>query len=183
LNDNIRATAEKLATHGYNVVAVDLYNGTVANTSEKAQQLSSSVSTDQAMQNLGSAQEYLESQGASNVASFGFCFGGDQSMQYAVQEGGPDASVVYYGTPVSNESALQRLDEPLFGAFGTDDPVVDVDTVRSFEESLGNRSGIDINYYEGAGHAFANPSGDSFNEGAASDAWNKTLDFLDRSLR
>lgn len=183
LNDNIKATAEKLASHGYDVLAVDLYNGSVANTSGRAQQLSSQVSEDQAMVNLQAAQSYLEGQGAESVASFGFCFGGDQSMRYAVQAQGPDASVVYYGSPVLNDSALERLDRPFFGAYGAEDRVVDVDNVRAFEAKLSNRSNVSINYYDGVGHAFANPSGDSFNEDAASDAWNKTLSFLNESLR
>jgi carboxymethylenebutenolidase len=37
--------------------------------------------------------------------------------------------------------------------------------------------------YEGAGHAFANPSGQSFQPEATMDAWMKTLDFLDEHLR
>ena len=36
----------------------------------------------------------------------------------------------------------------------------------------------EIHVYEGAGHAFANPSGRNFNAEYADDAWNRTLDFL-----
>ncbi|MDH3758835.1 MAG: dienelactone hydrolase family protein, partial [Gammaproteobacteria bacterium] len=35
---------------------------------------------------------------------------------------------------------------------------------------------------EGAGHAFANPSGRNFNAGYAEDAWTRTLEFLSDRL-
>ena len=39
LNDNIKEMAEKLASHGYVVLAVDLYNNQVGTTSEEARKL------------------------------------------------------------------------------------------------------------------------------------------------
>ena len=36
--------------------------------------------------------------------------------------------------------------------------------------------------YDGAGHAFANPSGKSYQAAQAEAAWQKTLSFLDRHL-
>jgi carboxymethylenebutenolidase len=63
-------------------------------------------------------------------------------------------------------------------------PVISEDTVVSLEslEKLSSnfvRLGVekDIHVYEGAGHAFANPSGDSFRRNATRDTWNQTLQF------
>ena len=41
----------------------------------------------------------------------------------------------------------------------------------------------DIRVYEGADHAFANPSGNRYNEEAATDAWEKTLAFFENHLK
>ena len=41
---------------------------------------------------------------------------------------------------------------------------------------------MDIRFYD-ANHAFANPSGQSYNAAAAADAWTRTLDFFSRTLK
>ena len=103
-------------------------------------------------------------------------------MRFAYDEQRPDASIIFYGQPEVNESRLSRIDQPVLGVFGTNDSVVSVEEARSLDESLDNTTKNEFQYYEDAEHAFANPSGDSFNEEAASRAWNKTLEFLDESL-
>jgi carboxymethylenebutenolidase len=41
---------------------------------------------------------------------------------------------------------------------------------------------VEIHVYEGAGHAFANPSGTNYVEEAAQDSWARTKAFLDEHL-
>mgnify|MGYP000931417388 FL=1 len=59
LNDNVQEMAKKLASHGYVVLAVDLYGGDVATTSEEARQLMTSFDKDNGVQNMDSAISYL----------------------------------------------------------------------------------------------------------------------------
>jgi carboxymethylenebutenolidase len=42
---------------------------------------------------------------------------------------------------------------------------------------------VEFHYYEGAAHAFANPSGQSYNQAAATDSWRRTVDFFNRTLK
>jgi carboxymethylenebutenolidase len=95
-----------------------------------------------------------------------------------------NATVVYYGTLATDAETLQRIDAPILGIFGSEDQVVDVETVREFNRTLDDL-GVEhkVYVYEGAGHAFANPSGESFQPNATRDAWAKTLRFLDETLR
>ena len=59
-----------------------------------------------------------------------------------------------------------------------------VDGVRAFESTLGELGkDATIHVYEGAEHAFANPSGTRYNAEAAEDAWSKTLEFFGEHLR
>lgn len=48
-------------------------------------------------------------------------------------------------------------------------------------KSLGKPA--EVHVYEGAGHAFANPSGTAYRPQAASDAWQRTVTFLAKSLK
>ena len=178
LNQNIVDTAEKLSTHGYHVIAVDLYGGEVTENPSTASRLVSDVNQTDAITNLQAAQRYLESSGSQTVSSLGFCFGGGQSMEFATAEMNPDASIIFYGNPITNQTRLLNVDHPILGIFGENDSTIPAESVNELDTLLDNQTRHSIHTYPGANHAFANPSGDRFDESAARDAWNKTLNFL-----
>jgi carboxymethylenebutenolidase len=82
------------------------------------------------------------------------------------------------------EAELATLQMPVLGLFGSRDPVVPLNTVVTFEETM-KRLGkdADIHVYDGAQHAFANPSGTSYDPAAAEDAWKRTTAFLHQHLQ
>ncbi|MFD1632364.1 dienelactone hydrolase family protein [Haloplanus ruber] len=188
LNENIEHMADILAGHGYVVFAVDLYDGEVATNSSEAAQLSGQVreNPDAAVSKMSGAVSGLRdrSDTTDRVASLGWCFGGGQSLQLSLSEADLNATVIYYGTLATNESTLRAIDGPVLGVFGSEDQVVGIENVRAFNRTL-DTVGVEheVYVYEGAGHAFANPSGESFRPNATRDAWNRTLTFLDRNLR
>jgi len=188
LNENIEHMADILAGHGYVVFAVDLYDGEVATNSSEAAQLSGQVreNPDVAVSKMSGAVSGLRdrSDTTDRVASLGWCFGGGQSLQLSLSEADLNATVIYYGTLATNESTLRAIDGPVLGVFGSEDQVVGIENVRAFNRTL-DTVGVEheVYVYEGAGHAFANPSGESFRPNATRDAWNRTLTFLDRNLR
>jgi carboxymethylenebutenolidase len=188
LNENIEHMADILAGHGYVVFAVDLYDGEVAMNSSEAARLSGQVreNPDEAVTKMSAAVSGLRerSDTTNQVASLGWCFGGGQSLQLSLSDADLNATVIYYGTLATDEETLQRIDAPVLGIFGSEDQVVPVEDVRAFNETLDDL-GVEheVYVYEGANHAFANPSGQSFEPEATRDAWSKTLAFLDETLR
>jgi carboxymethylenebutenolidase len=167
LNDNIKEMADELAGEGYVVLGADLYNGEVATDPNRARELSSSVreNPQQAITNLQSAVQYLASLpnvNGSRIAALGWCFGGGQSLQLALNsEQHPlAATVIYYGNLVNDTSELSKIKWPIFG---DQDNSIPVDSVRAFGRGL-NETGVtnEIYIYPGVGHAFANPSGDNY---------------------
>jgi carboxymethylenebutenolidase len=186
LNDHIKDMADELASEGYVVLAADLYNGKVATNPNRARELSSSVRENpkQAISNMQSAVQYLASLpnvNSSRIASLGWCFGGGQSLQLALNsEQNPlAATVIYYGNLVNDTNELSKINWPVLGVFGDQDQSIPVESVSAFEQAL-NETGItnEIYLYPGVGHAFANPSGDSYAPEETADAWKKTLAFL-----
>lgn len=185
LNDNIRNEAQKLAREGYTVLAVDLYERKVAQNPEEARALVGSFSQDDGIQNMLAAVDYLKShENADKIASLGWCFGGGQSLQLALNSDDLEATVIYYGRLVTDHDELVHIKWPVLGIFGSLDQGIPPETVREFESTL-NDLGIEnsIHIYEGADHAFANPSGDRYNKEVAEDAWGKTLAFLKKNLK
>lgn len=187
LNDNIRAMADRLAGEGYIVLAIDLYGGQTATNAEAARHMMLSVveHPDSASENIRQAYDFLSSTaGAPRIASLGWCFGGGWSLNTALLfPEDLDAAVIYYGQVTDDVTKLLPLDVPILGLFGAEDTGIPVASVKSFEAALQRlRKNYDIQIYPGVGHAFANPTGATYNAGVAEDAWQRTLEFLGHNL-
>ena len=186
LNDQVKSMADILAREGYVVLAVDLFEGNVATTVEGAQANLRENPNNETLPRMQAAMQYLKDLpdvDSDRIASLGWCYGGGQSFQLGVNED-LEAVVIYYGRISTNESDLAELDEPVLGIFGVEDTSIPVEDVREFERILKEQgTSADIYVYEGAGHAFANPTNtQAFREEKAIDAWKKTLDFLKLNL-
>lgn len=187
LNQNIKDMANLLAKQGFVVLAADLYHGKVADNPQLAMELVQMARTNQnlSIDNLQAAVKYLSSApnvDSTKIASLGWCFGGGQSLQLALnsQEHPLAATILYYGTPlVTDKESLAKIKWPVLGIFGDNDEAIPISKVDQFRTSL-NQTGItnEIDIYKGVGHAFANPSGDNYAPKETADAWQKTLSFL-----
>lgn len=130
----------ELAEQGYVVLAADMFNGQVATTPDQAMRLAGAVreNPSEAIANLQAAVGYLgslENVNSSRIASLGWCFGGDQSLQLAlISEKNPLAStVIYYGNLVLDEQKLSKIRWPVLGIFGDQDDSISVENVTKFE--------------------------------------------------
>lgn len=188
LNDNIKNMARQMATDGYLILAVDLYNGEVATDPTIARELTSRVrnNPDIAIQNMKSAVSFLrnhESVNSDAIGSLGWCFGGGMSLQLALNEE-MAATGVYYGSLVNDPTLMSVIEWPVLGIFGSEDMSIPIDQVKAFEAGLNaNNVENEIYIYDGVGHAFANPSGQNYAPEQSKDAWKKTIEFFDKHLK
>ena len=115
--------------------------------------------------------------------SIGWCFGGGQSLNLALNNQDMDATVIYYGSLVTEQEALSSISWPVLGVFAGLDQGIPVESVNDFESSL-NELDItnEIYIYEEVDHAFANPSGERYAPEESKDAWQVTLKFLESNL-
>lgn len=190
LNEHIKMMADTLAKEGYVVLAVDLFKGQVASNQQDAGPLSDAVRENptEAIANLRAAVRYLgslENVNPSQISSLGWCFGGQQSLQLALNTEPKyplSSTVIYYGRLVSDPDELSKIKWPVLGIFGDQDDSIPVENVTNFKAAL-DSIGIpnEIYVYKGVGHAFANPSRDSYAPDQTADAWQKTLAFLKNS--
>jgi carboxymethylenebutenolidase len=187
LNDGVRAMADRLAAEGYIVLAVDLFGGKTADFPPDARELMLAVlqKPQLAEENLRQAYEFIrDTGGAPRIGSLGWCFGGAWALNTALLFPDElDAAVIYYGEVPADEDRLAPLDVPILGLFAENDRGIPVQSVRSFEQVL-DKLGKDheIEIYPGVGHAFANPSGTSYNAEVARRAWDRTIEFLREHL-
>ena len=182
LNDHIKHWADRLASEGYAVVAVDLYGGVVATTPDDAMRAMKAVDQEKAVKTMRAGHRFLAADArvkAQRTGSIGWCFGGRMSLMLAISEPELDAAVMYYGSPETDPARLKTIGAKLLGVFANQDEGIPPEQVDSFEKALGD-AGVDarILRYDAA-HGFANPSGKRYDEAAAKAAWEQVVTFLD----
>ncbi|MEL6880797.1 MAG: dienelactone hydrolase family protein [Cyanobacteria bacterium J06607_10] len=188
LNDNIEAMARRLAGEGYTVLAIDLYDNQIATDPNQARDFMRGVmdAPGPAQDNINQAADFLKTEyNAPALGSIGWCFGGNWSLRTGLLLTSElDAMAIYYGQLILAPEALDGLDMPIIGFFGEEDSSIPVQDVNNFEEILTNLGkDVDIHLYPDTGHAFANPSGQNYDEAAAEDAWEKTTAFFAEHLQ
>ncbi len=183
LRPEIRQSAQDLAKEGYKVLAVSLMP--VLETQEEARALTPTLDQAKLIENMRAGVAFLREKGATKIASWGWCFGGRQSLELAMSGEQLDAAVVYYGGGMATTTdRLSPIKWPVMGVFGDQDQAIPLSMVEDFRSSL-NTLGIEneIHIYPGVGHAFANPSNPNHAPEATADAWAKTLTFLEKHLK
>jgi len=189
LNQNIKDMANLLAKNGFVVLAADLYHGKATDNPQVAKDLVQTARNNQnlSIANLQAAVNYLSSApnvDSSKIVSLGWCFGGGQSLQLALnsQEHPLAATILYYGTPlVTDKDSVSKIKWPVLGIFGDKDQAIPIADANQFGATL-NQTGItnEIHVYNGVGHAFANPSGENYAPKETADAWHRTLSNLNK---
>jgi carboxymethylenebutenolidase len=196
-----REVAERLARHGYEVIAPDLYcragHATPDDVAAKVRG-QGGVSDDQAIADLAAARTWLLDRSSSNgkVAIMGSCSGARQAVLTASRVPGFDAVVDLWGgavvaaagdlndkRPVAPIDYTADLHSPLLGIFGNEDLSPSPEQVDIHEAEL-TRLGKEYEFYryDGAGHGFIYYHTPRYRPEQAMDAWEKVWAFLERRL-
>jgi len=158
LNPSIVEKAELLAKDlGCTVIAPDTFRGTVTDFVPKAIWLALTTPQERVNDDLDAVCRFLgcNTDSAKKLAVVGFCYGGGKAIRYTTQRKHDAATVVFYGSPVTDVNELQRLNAPVCGIFGNQDAQFSSSLLDNFQSSL-NDAGVDndIRVYSGVGHAF-----------------------------
>ncbi len=188
LNDWVKEQAQKFAENGYVALAVDLYRGKVAADPGEAHELSRGLPQDRAIRDMKAAFDYLASRpdvDKDKIGSVGWCMGGGYSLDLAINEPRLAACIINYGHLATDPAAIAKIHAPILGNFGALDRGITPESVRAFGEAL-DKAGKkgDVKIYEDAGHAFENPNNKAgYRPEAAADAWERMIDFLNKTLK
>ncbi len=189
LNEEITVIADALAAEGYVVFVPDAYRGKLAAQVPGALYLRLSTPEEAIFSDIDAGLAYLrglDNVDAARVASWGFCFGGEQSLQLALRQ--PEnlaAMVMYYGAVETDAERLRPLlqAQPVLGVFGAEDAQIPVAEVESFAATM-DQLGVEntVTIYPGVGHAFL--TAENYTEpGPPGEAWQQTLAFLAENVQ
>ncbi|HEY4929163.1 MAG TPA: dienelactone hydrolase family protein [Acidimicrobiales bacterium] len=199
VNDHIAGVTERFAAAGYHAVAPHLFHrtGSPAYGYEDFSVVMPHImalTDDGILSDVRAALDLLRAAGWADhqIGIVGFCMGGRVTFLVAGHED-LGAAVGFYGGGVvigRSESMPALLDlipgmrTPWLGLFGDADASIPVDDVERLRDELNSKADIDtaIVRYPAAGHGFHCDVRDSYDEAAATDAWRRTLGWLDVHL-
>ena len=187
LDDSVRRMVDRFAAEGFVALAPDLFHGETTEQPDEAQQKLMALSMDEAEKEMRGAVRYLLSHEkcTGQVGSVGFCMGGGLSVWAAASNPEVGAAVTYYYVMPHGKPDFSQIEAPVLGHFGTSDDFIAVDDAKALEAEL-QEAGVAaaFEFYEGAGHAFANDHDrlGTYDEGHAKAAWDKTVGFLKQHL-
>jgi carboxymethylenebutenolidase len=190
LDDRIKATADRLASHGFGVVVPDLYRGRSAATGDEANHLMEGLDFgDAATQDAAGAAAFLREHGAKRVGVMGFCMGGALAMLAVMHGKEFEAASLWYGYPPPDAGDPASISIPLQGHWALEDGHFTIEGVEGIEKRL-REAGVSFEFYRyDAKHGFYN-TGEPGAGGLghhhpehAEKAWQRTIEFFDRTLR
>ncbi|MBK5292183.1 MAG: dienelactone hydrolase family protein [Acidobacteriia bacterium] len=189
LNEHIKDVTRRVARAGFVALGVDLlsrqggtdqfpdpvaagqaYNRTTA--AAKRQDLISCLLTLK-------DQSYVQ---GDRLGSVGFCAGGTDCIDLALNSPDLSAAAVFYGGVPNPADSLQNMSGNLLAIYGEQDTNTNSGLPRLLTALLQYRKGYEMHVYQGARHAFHNDTGAAYNSAAACDAWSKTIAFFGRHL-
>lgn len=187
LKAEIVGKAEALAEEGYIVIAPNLFRDNTTNWIPRAIYQVVATPQEQIMSDLDAVYAHLinlEDVDPERIAVMGFCFGGGNSLRYSLHNTQIAATVILYGSLITDRDQLQALPGPVLGIFGSADQSIPLEEVKAFDIAL-NDLGIDhqISVYEGQPHAFVQSMEEIRQGGAQGQAWDEVLAFLEQNLQ
>lgn len=178
LNTMIKSEADYWAAKlGIHVLAIDLYDGKLAQDKELAANLMSSLKPERAKAIIIGAAGMAGPK--AHFGTLGWCLGGGYSMQAAILLGSKaKACIVYYGMPETDPKLLKRLHAPVLGIFAQKDEWINPEIVSKADKTLKSLKKVHTFISYPAGHAFANPSNPDYQPEYTLAAKNESESFL-----
>ena len=183
LNDYVKKESDMLQEKlgNVNILAIDLYDGNVAETREDASKYMQGVDNDRAITIIEGAENYAGEN--AEIGTIGWCFGGGWSLNASLILGAKaKACVIYYGMPTEDAEKLKALNCPVLGIFAEKDGWITPEVVAAFEKNMKEAGKeVTVKMYD-ADHAFANPSSPKYDNTDSEDAMKNTLEFFETNL-
>jgi carboxymethylenebutenolidase len=188
LDDGQRAVTRRFAQQGFVCLSPDLFHGKTFNTLDECALQKTSLDIAPAVKKIIDSVSYLRKLpwvGKKKVAVLGFCMGGGLALYATARSRAFSAGVIYYQSLFPDPEDLKGIAVPLLCHYGTNDPGTTKTEIEMFRESLDRRKKkVEIEMYEGAGHAFLNnpQSKSAVNRDAAAKSVTKTTKWLKKHL-
>lgn len=187
LTEHIRDVTRRAARAGFTAVGIDLLSrfGGTPDDPEQGLMLYQQTTPAGRLADMLSGIEYLQSLDVvrcDKLGAVGFCAGGGNCWNLALNTKALSAAVPFYGAPVPAVGTIENLSCPVLPIYAeldrnlTRSVLAVIDKLEELQKPFG------FHIYDGVGHAFHNDTGANYNRAAACDAWARTVAFLQKHL-
>ena len=178
LNQHIRDVADRLAAEGYLTLAPDMYDGKVSNKDDEAEGLMNEYIAAAPGKAQSAFAALAKRNDVDGVGCVGLSMGGSLSLGLAIMQPALKTCVIFYGLPEEHFGQLEKIGCPTLGLFGELDQWIPSENVRQLDEEL-DAAGVahEMITYPGADHDFLDDGGAAYNADAATDGWQRALQF------
>jgi carboxymethylenebutenolidase len=180
--------AKRFAEQGFVGLAIDLFNGNVTTDFNQADVLVAEAEShlDRTIQIIVTWLDWLRSDNRTTgkVGLFGYSFGTRMAI-HAALAAPVDASVLCVDTDrgMYDVAKLTHFNGLVIGHYATKDQNVGSGSVESFVRRMKEADRpMQVNWYE-TGHRFMVPTAPDYSKTDAELAWQRTIDFLNSTLR
>lgn len=193
VNSHIRSVAERAAAAGYVALAPDLFwrvkphieLGYTPDDIAQGREVRGKLKDDDVVKDVGLAMGVLANRPAmrgKKMAVMGFCWGGLISYLSACRLK-PAAAVVYYGGGIPNYlGEASKIACPMMMHFGDLDKSIPVADVEKIRETMKSKPDTKVFLYKGAEHGFHCDQRGSYHAEHAKYAWERTVEFLNKTI-
>jgi carboxymethylenebutenolidase len=187
LNPYIEDVARRLAVANFIAFAPDALTslGGYPGDDEKGLEMFGKLDRPKMAEDFFAAAAWLRTRpdGTGKLGAVGFCFGGGVVNQLAVRMGADlSAGVPFYGAQPKPEDAA-KIKAPINAQYGELDTRI-TDGWPAFDAALTQaKVPHEGHIYKGANHGFHNDTTPRYDEAAAKEAWQHTLDWFNKYLK
>jgi carboxymethylenebutenolidase len=199
VHEYIKDVCRRLAKLGYQAIAPELYARQgdprqYADIQELVAKVVNAVPDAQVLADLDACVAWAKAHGGdtTRLGITGFCWGGRIVWLYAAHQPGVKAGVAWYGRLSSRSSAMtpkhpldiaDKLNGPVLGLYGGQDPGIPPDTVDKMKAALAQSANpaskaSSIHVYPDAPHAFHADYRPSYRKQEAEDGWKRMSEWF-----
>ncbi len=185
LNPHIEDIARRIALAGFMAFAPDALAplGGYPGDEDKARELFAKLDPAKVREDFVAAAHYLESRPdcTGKIGVVGFCFGGGIANYLATRLPELAAAVSFYGAQPKPEE-VARIKAPMLIQYAEHDERINAGAA-AYEAALkANHVRYQVFTYPGTQHGFNNDTTPRYDKAAAQLAWQRTIEFLKKSL-
>jgi carboxymethylenebutenolidase len=183
LKPYFKQVCHRLAEHGYTALALDYYGGRIGKTIDEAKVLQQEAESDLEVMGatVQAAKDHLASLRADeSIGILGFSMGTDWAVMTAAKEPDVAATVLFYG---GWSVDFSHMKSKVLGHYAETDQWQPFEVAKEMETNM-KAAGVDVTLYTypGTSHWFMEEDRPEYNPAAASLAWERTFEFLKKSL-
>jgi carboxymethylenebutenolidase len=183
LDDFTKKEADRLASQGYLVVAVDIYNGHLTTDPGDLANLTANLNAAEVMKTVDAGIRLFHESPkfrVDHVIAMGWGTGATYVFQAARENKTLDGAITFYGPAETEPTRVGKFAVPLCAVYAQNDAVATHESVVTFQNLMKDAGNDFEAWFIAADRGWSNPQSKTYNRAEDIEAWKVALPFIVR---